>query len=116
MEKIEFSLMSSSLLDLSPHDRAVLTGQARLPQGPPPGPMVFVALAHLAGLALGMAMPVSLWWPAVGVALCLGWAGWNYWRARRIHGPALGSGVSLVLALGLIGWWQGAGVARKDAE
>jgi len=81
---------------------------------PPPRPMVFVALAWLGGVALGLNLPAAPL-ALAGLALaCLGWGGWRYWRERRVHGPRLGGGAALLLALLLAGWSQGARVTRED--
>lgn len=80
----------------------------------PPRPIVLVALAYLAGVALGVSWPLEPVWLAGGVALCLGPSAWGFWRSRRIHGPPLPTGLLLLVALGLAGWWQGGRVTRQD--
>ena len=86
------------------------------PAGPPPRPMVFAALALIAGQALGFALPTPEWWIGLMTSACLGWATWRYWRSRRIHGPLGGTGLALLLAILCIGWWQAQRIGVADRE
>lgn len=83
--------------------------------GPPPRPIVLVALAFMAGLAVGLEFPVAGRWLFPAAGLCLGWSIYCFVRARKIHGPLPRSGRALLVALALVGWWQGGHLTTHDA-
>lgn len=78
-------------------------------------PMTMAALAQVAGLTLGWALPLP--GAALG-ALALAIAATTAWRthrARRIHGPEPGMGVGLIFIVLCLGWHQGGEIDRADS-
>ncbi|MEN6624932.1 MAG: DNA internalization-related competence protein ComEC/Rec2 [Candidatus Sumerlaeia bacterium] len=82
---------------------------------PPSRPVVLVALSHLAGLAVGLELGPPLWPLFAVIVFCLAASSVNWWRSRRIDGPALARGRLLLLAFAAFGAWQGSGLSRNDA-
>lgn len=81
---------------------------------PPVRPIVLVALAHMAGLVIGLqfappATPIMLL-----MVVCLAAAAVNTWQSRRIHGPPLRRGWILLVAVGALGAWQGSVLIARD--
>ena len=76
--------------------------------------MVWVALSHLSGLVVGLALvwPVWIWLSFIAAALIV--ALWDLKRSGRIHGPAPGKGYALLGAILTIGCLQGSHLALSD--
>ena len=82
----------------------------------PPRPLVPAALALVAGLAAGFALP-ALSAPAGIAALAAALLGaLRLWRSRYLHGPLPGSGAILIAAVAALGAWLGAKTAHQDAS
>jgi competence protein ComEC len=80
----------------------------------PPRPIVPTALALVAGMALGLALPWAWWvwcWPAVLPTLA---TLYFLLRSRRIHGPTPPSGGLLLIAMIGVGGLLGSGLERAD--
>ena len=87
----------------------------RLPEGQsPPRPILWVACAHLSGVAMGWALPLPGLLLLALIIVCLAWAAAGWWRSRRIHGPLLGEGLGLLFALLCLGWWQGGRLSHHE--
>ena len=84
--------------------------------GPPPRPIVLVALCLVGGLCAGMAFtpPAAVLFALtlVGVVACT----LNLIRSRKIRGPLLGSGAWLLLAVAALGLWQGTRLELSDTQ
>lgn len=81
---------------------------------PPVRPIVLVALAHLAGLIVGIELAPPSWPMKILIPVCLAAAAINAWRSRRIHGPRLAGGGILLVALAALGMWQGSDLVVGD--
>ncbi|MCE5230621.1 ComEC family competence protein, partial [bacterium] len=81
---------------------------------PPVRPIVLVALAHLAGVMIGLELSPPILPLIVLIAACVAAAAVNFWRSRRIHGPALAGGNLLLLAMAALGAWQGSDLVAGD--
>lgn len=83
---------------------------------PPVRPIVLVALAHMAGLIVGLELAPPSWPLKILIGVCLAAAAINAWRSRRIHGPRLAGGGILLVALAALGMWQGSDMVRADRQ
>ncbi|OPZ08380.1 MAG: ComEC family competence protein [candidate division BRC1 bacterium ADurb.BinA292] len=79
-----------------------------------PRPIVPVALAHLSGIVIGLALAAPPGWLAAVSVISLLISARRLWRARRIDGPELGTGWPLLVAVAALGGLQGGALERGD--
>lgn len=95
-------------------DRNMPAHSAHPDASPTPRPIVWVALIHVCGLLLGLTFSLPLILPVLLILLLTLMASANLWRARRIGGASLESGILLLAALGLVGLVQGNLILHSD--